>query len=154
MKVKTTIADIVLESLTLFMMAGSAVYLFVIWSSVPDKLPMHYNFAGEIDRWGGKGELFILILFNWILYLVATGVEKVPQIWNTGVKVTEENQYRIYRTLKYMIKTLKLIIVFIFTFLILTTVAQRNLPGWFTLVSLVLVFGDLAFWGFRLYQKR
>lgn len=154
MKVKTTIADIVLESLTLFMMAGSAVYLFVIWSSVPDKLPMHYNFAGEIDRWGGKGELFILILFNWILYLVATGVEKVPQIWNTGVKVTEENQYRIYRTLKYMIKTLKLIIVFIFTFLILTTVAQRNLPGWFTFVSLVLVFGDLAFWGFRLYQKR
>lgn len=154
MKVKTTIADIVLESLTLFMMAGSAVYLFVIWSSVPDKLPMHYNFAGEIDRWGGKGELFILILFNWILYLVATGVEKVPQIWNTGVKVTEENQYWIYRTLKYMIKTLKLIIVFIFTFLILTTVAQRNLPGWFTFVSLVLVFGDLAFWGFRLYQKR
>lgn len=154
MKVKTTIADIVLESLTLFMMVGSAVYLFVIWSSVPDKLPMHYNFAGEIDRWGGKGELFILILFNWILYLVATGVEKVPQIWNTGVKVTEENQYRIYRTLKYMIKTLKLIIVFIFTFLILTTVAQRNLPGWFTFVSLVLVFGDLAFWGFRLYQKR
>lgn len=154
MKVKTTIADIVLESLTLFMMVGSAVYLFVIWSSVPDKLPMHYNFAGEIDRWGGKGELFILILFHWILYLVATGIEKVPQIWNTGVKVTEENQYRIYRTLKYMIKTLKLIIVFIFTFLILTTVAQRNLPGWFTFVSLVLVFGDLAFWGFRLYQKR
>lgn len=154
MKVKTTIADIVLESLTLFMMVGSAVYLFVIWSSVPDKLPMHYNFAGEIDRWGGKGELFILILFNWILYLVATGVEKVPQIWNTGVKVTEENQYRIYRTLKYMIKTLKLIIVFIFTFLILTTVAQRNLPGWFTFVSLVLVFGDLAFWGFWLYKGR
>lgn len=154
MKVKTTIADIVLESLTLFMLIGSAVYLFVIWSSVPDKLPMHYNFAGEIDRWGGKGELFILILFHWILYLVATGIEKVPQIWNTGVKVTEENQYRIYRTLKYMIKTLKLIIVFIFTFLILTTVAQRNLPGWFTLVSLVLVFGDLAFWGFWLYKGR
>lgn len=154
MKVRTSIADIILEVVTLLLLVGCTVYLFLAWPSLPDKIPMHYNFAGEIDRWGAKGEIIILIILNWILYLVVTGTEKIPQVWNTGIKVTKENKYSVYRTLKYMIKTLKLIMVFIFDFLLLATVVQRSLPGWFTSVNLILLFGDMAFWLFRLYRIR
>lgn len=42
---------------------------------LPDRIPAHYNFAGEIDRWGSKYEMFILAagfsLAGWILWLVA-----------------------------------------------------------------------------------
>ncbi len=30
-----------------------------VFQFLPDKIPVHYNFAGEIDRWGSKYESFI-----------------------------------------------------------------------------------------------
>lgn len=39
--------------LILLGMAGAAL---VLWSGMPDRLPMHWNAAGQIDRWGGKAE--------------------------------------------------------------------------------------------------
>ena len=57
MKIKPTAADVIMEILSLVLMIGVSLYIFIRWSSIPDKIPMHYNFAGEIDRWGGKGEL-------------------------------------------------------------------------------------------------
>lgn len=42
---------------------------------LPDQVPVHYNIAGEIDRWGSKYEMFILAVgfsfSGWLLWLVA-----------------------------------------------------------------------------------
>ena len=68
--------------------------------------------------------------------------------------MTLENRMRVYRTLKYMVKTLKLAMTLVFTFLIFNTVAGTPLPGWFTVVYVILIIGDLAFWLIRLYRVR
>lgn len=154
MKIKNSPADIIMEILGLIMLIGTPLYLLIRWSSIPDKLPMHYNFAGEIDRWGGKGEILFLVVMIWILYLMISLVEHFPSIWNTGVQVTSENRARVYRTLKYMVKTLKLVMTLIFTFLIFNTVAGTPLPRWFTPAYLILIIGDFAFWLIRLYRVR
>lgn len=154
MKIKNSPADIIMEILGLIMLIGTPIYLLIGWSSIPDKLPMHYNFAGEIDRWGGKGEILFLVVMVWILYLMISLVEHFPSIWNTGVQVTSENRARVYRTLKYMVKTLKLVMTLIFTFLIFNTVAGTPLPRWFTPAYLILIIGDFAFWLIRLYRVR
>lgn len=154
MKIKNSPADIIMEILGLIMLIGTPLYLLIRWSSIPDKLPMHYNFAGEIDRWGGKGEILFLVVMVWILYLMISLVEHFPSIWNTGVQVTSENRARVYRTLKYMVKTLKLVMTLIFTFLIFNTVAGTPLPGWFTPAYLILIIGNFVFWLIRLYRVR
>ena len=154
MKIKNSPADIIMEVLGLVMLIGTPLYLVIRWPSIPDKLPMHYNFAGEIDRWGGKGEVLFLVVMVWILYLMISLVEHFPSVWNTGVQVTPENRMRVYRTLKYMVKTLKLAMTLVFTFLIFNTVAGTPLPGWFTVVHMILIIGDLAFWLIRLYRVR
>ena len=154
MKIKNSLADIIMEVLGLVMLIGTPLYLAIRWPSIPDKLPMHYNFAGEIDRWGGKGEILFLVVMVWILYLMISLVEHFPSVWNTGVQVTLENRMRVYRTLKYMVKTLKLAMTLVFTFLIFNTVAGTPLPGWFTVVHMILIIGDLAFWLIRLYRVR
>ena len=154
MKIKNSPADIIMEILGLIMLIGTPLYLLIRWSSIPDKLPMHYNFAGKIDRWGGKGEILFLVVMVWILYLMISLVEHFPSIWNTGVQVTSENRARVYRTLKYMVKTLKLVMTLIFTFLIFNTVAGTPLPGWFTPAYLILIIGNFAFWLIRLYRVR
>lgn len=153
MKIKTTAADIVMEALGLVLMLGVSLYISVRWPSVPDKIPAHYNFAGEIDRWGEKGELVFLLAIAWGIWLLITVTERFPRFWNTGVEVTEQNRFHVYRTLKYMIKTMKLIIAAVFTCLILHTLTGENLPGWFFLVLLGALFGDMAFWLIWLYRK-
>ena len=116
------------------MLIGTSLYLVIRLQSMPDKMAMHYNLAGEISRWGGKGEILLLVVMVWILDLMISLVEHFPSVWNTGVQVTSENRMRVYRTLKYMVKTLKLAMTLVFTFLIFNTVAGSPLTEWFTVV--------------------
>lgn len=154
MKIKNNKIDILMEVLCLVLLVGVTIYLGINWSSLPDKIPAHYDFAGNIDRWGKKGELLIVPIMSWVLYGMITGVEQIPAIWNTGVKVTVENRYRVYRVLKYMVKSLKLIMVVDFSYMTIQSLSGQSLPGWFTLLFLVIIFGDLIFWLWRLYKVK
>ena len=154
MKIENTKADRILDLIGWIMLIGTLAYLILGWSSFPDQIPMHYNGAGEIDRWGGKGEIIIIEVVMWILYLGIGLVEKYPQIWNTGVEVTTQNKEKVYRILKYMLKTLKTLTALIFAYLIVNSLQGTPLPGWFTPATLILVFGDMAFWLVLLYRIR
>ena len=70
-----------------------------------------------------------MLVVQWGLYLLCTGVEQVPQVWNTGVKVTAANRERVYRILKYMLETLKLIIQIIFSFLFVYITSCQAVTG-------------------------
>ena len=96
MKVKSSIADKILQGFCLALLVGMTFYLLAGWSTFSDKLPMHFGASGQIDRWGGKGILIFMLVVQWGLYLLCTGVEQVPQVWNTGVKVTAANRERVY----------------------------------------------------------
>lgn len=146
MKIKNNKIDIIMEIICLVLLIGIVLYLCMNWSDIPDKIPMHYDWAGNIDRWGNKGEIVFLTFITWFLYLMITVLEQMPNIWNTGVKVTEANKESVYRVLKYMIKSLKLIMVIDLTYITINTLMGRNLPEWFTFAFLILVFGDLFFW--------
>ena len=37
-------------------------YLAYIWNELPKEVPMHWNGAGEIDRYGDKKELLVTLL--------------------------------------------------------------------------------------------
>lgn len=146
MKIRRTVPDRILEVISLLLTAGTTLYLIVGWDSFPDRIPAHYNAAGEIDRWGGKGELIFLPVMMWVLYIGISVVQHFPQIWNTGVQVTPENRERVYRTLMYMVETLKLLMVAGFSFLSLYGVTGKNLPAWFLFVFIGALFADLIFW--------
>ncbi len=154
MKIENTKADRILDIIGWILLIGTLAYLILGWSSFPNQIPMHYNGAGEIDRWGGKGEIIVIEVVMWILYLGIGLVEKYPQIWNTGVEVTPQNREKVYRILKYMLKTLKTLTALIFAYLIVNSLQGTPLPGWFTPVTLILVFGDMAFWMVLLYRIR
>lgn len=47
------------------------VYLAVVWNKLPEKVPMHYNINGEVDRYGNKTELLAML---GILLAVTVGV--------------------------------------------------------------------------------
>ena len=154
MKLKNNKIDWIIEIMCLTLLIGLTAYLIFHWGSIPDKIPAHYDWEGNIDRWGNKSDLIFLPMMSWFLYLLITGLQQVPLVWNTGVKITEENEERVYRTLKYMLETLKLIVVADLTYITVHSLMGKSLSGWFTMIVLVAVFGYLIFWIVRLYQVK
>ena len=114
-----------------------------MYIQLPEKIPIHYNAAGVIDRYGNKLEIFILLIVTWVMYIGLSLVTRVPQFWNTGVSVTAENKDRVYRILKNMLKIIKMEIIVIFCYLIYNTTTLYDLPKWFVPAFLVLLFSTM-----------
>lgn len=76
--------------------AAPAIYLGIIWNTVPDTIPLHMNLKGEIDRLGDKRELIIavgiLTSINILVYLLLPKVYKIDP-----KRYAAENKSRLYR---------------------------------------------------------
>jgi len=73
-----------------------AVYLAVVWNTLPETIAMHFNLKGDIDRYGSKNELatmiMILIAVNALVYLL------LPQVYRIDPKrYAAENKGRLFR---------------------------------------------------------
>lgn len=152
MNIKRTWFDNLIEVICVLLVVGTIGYLLVNWNTISEQIPMHYNFKGEIDRMGSKGELWVLPILNLLIYIGITVTEAFPKIWNVGVTVTEENKERVYRLVKTMIGTTKLIVVITFTYLEVHSIRGGNLPWYFLLLFLGVLFGEIIFFMVRLYK--
>ncbi len=66
------------------------IYLAYLWNSLPEKVPIHWNFKGEIDGWGTKyaliGVLFLLPVFTYVLMLLIPKIDPKKRIEFMGGK--------------------------------------------------------------------
>lgn len=154
MKITRTWYDVCVNIICIAVLLGTVIWLCLSWSNIPEKIPGHYNIYGVVDRWGSKKELLIPPIVAWIMYVGLTLVGNFPEIWNTGVKVTVQNRERIYRVLKDMLETMKLLFVAIFSFLTINSSLSRSLSVWFLPVALCLVFGLLVVFVIKLVKAR
>lgn len=70
-------------------------YLWIVWSDMADRVPMHYNMRGEIDRYGDKAEMLTAILtltgVNLGTYLLMVNIHKIdPKRAQAGHKGSME----------------------------------------------------------------
>jgi uncharacterized membrane protein len=111
------------------------VYLAYIWNRLPEKVPMHWNGAGEIDRYGDKtelvGVLFLLVGINYFVFLIIPYVDPKQKLQNMG------NKLNIMR----MILTLFMSALAIF---ILYSVEQKSSNPGFVFVIIGLLFTFLG----------
>lgn len=47
-----------------------AVYLASLWNILPEKVPVHWDIHGEVNRYGGKTELLFITLLPFLMYLL------------------------------------------------------------------------------------
>lgn len=66
------------------------IYLASIWNKLPEKVPVHWNIQGEIDRYGEKTELliipFFLPLLTYLLFLVIPKIDPKNKLLHMGQK--------------------------------------------------------------------
>ena len=154
MKIKNSIFDIVVNFICVFLFIGLAVYLIASWNNLPDQIPGHYNVSGEVTRWDGKSSLLFLPVTACFLFLVITIVERFPKIWNTGVRITEENMFRVYRIIKSMMSCVKLIFVAAFVAFSIIQSQAADLPTWLMIIFMVALFGAIIINIVRLVRAR
>ena len=113
-KIKKTKYCKIVNYLCIIILTVTFVFLMIQYLLLPDKIPMHYNFNGEVDRYGNKWEIWIAYIAGIILYFGLSVIERKPQYWNTGIKKKKKNKQRIYQLLYNMLITIKLQVVSLF----------------------------------------
>lgn len=154
MKIKRKKFDIILNILCWIILVSTMLFLIITWSKIPDTIPMHYDSAGNIDRFGSKLEILVLPIIILIVYTFITIIEKFPEAWNTGVKVTEENKERVYSTLLHLISTIKFIMVGMVAYLTVHTALSLELSAWFTPIFILAIFGNFVYWIWKLFRVK
>ncbi len=144
-KVQTTRQQKIMGILTIaIIILAIIVFVFQYWNA-PQKIGVHFDFYGNVDRYGNKQEMLLLPFLLIGLYLLLTFVSKFPTLWNTGVNVTPQNQAKVYEIIKDLIYMMRLFIVITIGYLMLTSISQYPLSNYFTIVmiagiTIILVF--------------
>lgn len=74
----------------LVVMAIPFIYLAYLWNSLPEKIPIHWNIKGEIDGWGTKDQLLVILLalpvLTYVLFLIIPYIDPKKKLKNMGNK--------------------------------------------------------------------
>ncbi|MCC7576741.1 MAG: DUF1648 domain-containing protein [Methanomethylovorans sp.] len=123
------------------------------WDMVPEKIPSHFNFQGQIDSWSNKNMILFPVSVSLFLYLLLTVASFYPSMWNIPVKITEENRVRAYHYTRNMIIILKLELVSVFAYITFQTSKAEMLSEYFLPVFLILIFGTIAIHTVLIYKS-
>jgi len=144
----------ILEAVSLFILIGSFLYLLINWGNIPEKVPGHYNFAGEPDRWDDKAVLFVLPGVSLFLYILLTAVSFIPHKNKEDNKISPERAHARWQNNRLMLTFLKAEIMAVFSFIGYRSIevargVETGLGEGFLPVYLIIIFGTLTFFLLR-----
>lgn len=65
-----------MKKMIIFLTSLPLIVTIIAIQYLPDQIPLHYNSAGEIDRWGSKYECFVFPIIIIIVSLIANYIAK------------------------------------------------------------------------------
>lgn len=87
--------DKLLKKIIWLFVLAPAIYLAFRWNNLPEKVPMHYDLKGNIDRYGNKNELLVMLLIitavNLLVFFLLTNAYRIDK------KNGKENKSRYFR---------------------------------------------------------
>lgn len=152
MKTKNTTFQKLLEAASVLALVAMGVILLVFWGRLPQQVPLHYNFYGEIDRWCSKYEMLVCPLGGVGLFALLTLISRTPKLWNMAVEPARENKEQLYALTKEMLQVLKLEVMLLFCYLFYCMATMRALSSLFLPLELTVIFGTLAYYIYKQVQ--
>jgi uncharacterized membrane protein len=130
---------------------GIAAYLIATWASLPAKIPVHFNFAGQVDRWGSRNTLFSIFAVMLAMFIGLSILQRFPHIYNYPFGLTPENVHRQYQVARQLLTLIKTEVVCLFAFIQWQTVLvargrEETLGIWFLPFMLLVLSGTTAFY--------
>lgn len=134
----------------------SIAYLISQYGGLPEKVPAHFNGAGEVDRYGNKIELIMLPIIAAAIWIGMTVLERYPHTFNY-MNLTKDNVEAQYKNGRLMLNVLKNEVVLLFSYLTYQTTQiskglAEGIDSFFMPVFLIVIFGSLAFFFVRMLR--
>lgn len=106
------------------LVALNFIVVLSFYFTLPDTIPTHFNLKGEADGFGSKSTLWILPIFNLVMYFGMTMLATKMKPWNYNypTKVTANNAPMLYAMSIRMLAWLNLGIALIFLIISLHTI--------------------------------
>ena len=129
------------------------VITFMYWGKAPNIVPTHFNFKGEIDAYGSKNTLFILLPIVIIIYIGLAILSKYPQVCNYCIEITPRNKEKQYSMASTFIRIINIEILDIFFYIQMNTAiamsSDKNLSIVFLPISLLILFGSIGLYIYK-----
>jgi uncharacterized membrane protein len=146
------------QSLEAIGLAALAVLFWITYRALcganplPDRIPTHFNLAGQPDGWGSPAMLLLLPIMAVAIYLLITVAARFPSAFNYPVRVTAENHAQLQELALSMIAWLKAEVACLFTWIQWSTIeaarhSRSGLSPALLPISIAAVFGTVG-WHF------
>lgn len=147
-RIRPEAIDWIIEGLALICLVVLFFLPLLDFSDLPDKIPSHFNAAGEPDAFSSARSIWILPVTGLITWILLTATGFFPRIYNYPVQITPENAEAQYRTATRLLRTIKCIVVAMFAYMVHRTIltASGEAEGMgkiFLPVSMVILFGAI-----------
>ncbi|WP_459502288.1 DUF1648 domain-containing protein [Bacillus sp. C1] len=147
-QVPKTKFEVCIEVLSFVLLCGICVYVFFMWSELPERIPSHFDRMGRPDGWSGKESILILPIIGTLLFFLFYMLGKASQIFNYSTDVPEEKAPKLYAEGRRLMIALN---VEISVFFVIATwkevqiaIGKANgLGGWFLISFIVILFTTL-----------
>jgi uncharacterized membrane protein len=89
----------------------------LVWKSIPQIIPSHFDLSGKADAMGSKSFLLSIPGMAVLIYATLTAISRFPHIFNYPFPVSEDNAERLYRVGREIMSWIKTIDIWLVTFL-------------------------------------
>jgi hypothetical protein len=129
---------IVLPALGFLALLGATLFVALRWEEIPAQVPANFDFAGRIESWTGKQELWIELGFGWLFTVfMALGI-RFPNLGGMRVSALRAGRLRVKAPAE-LLAVMALVIGLLFSYLAVCTALCRNLGVWCLPVALLAV---------------
>ncbi|MDP4172097.1 MAG: DUF1648 domain-containing protein [Bacillota bacterium] len=153
-----TTVEKVIKVLSGLLIAILFLYIYLMWSKLPEKVPTHFNAAGQVDGWDGKSSIWMVPIIGLVLFVMLSILERFPHIFNYPFMVTKENAPKLYLEARRLLVILNLEIILFFALvswgIVQAAFGHDSLSIWFIPVFLIVIFGTLGIVIYRLFRVR
>ncbi len=113
-RLELTWADRMVEALCALLALLLVGISLAYYPSLPKQIPQHYNAAGEVDIYGPKYLLLVIVGLGLLLYGLVSFLNQRPHWFNYPVAITPENAERQYALATRLLRMLKLMLLLLF----------------------------------------
>lgn len=86
-----------LRRVALLAIVVTAAWLLVVYPSLPQTVPTHFDVSGEPDAFGGRASVLWLVALMTAMGVLCGWLSTKPRLFNYPGAVTEQNAQAVYR---------------------------------------------------------
>lgn len=146
--------DRIAELLAVLILLAATIFVLINWNSLPEQIPSHYDFKGQVNAYGGRGILIFTMVMGWVLVLSMIVISWFPSIWNTGIERTPANAAAVNRITKDMLNVMEVALAILFSYMMIVPAMGIAMGVWFMPAFLITIFGTIIVTVVRLIRNR